>query len=67
MSRRCDLCGKTPIVTATRSHSLQKTKKKSFPNVQPITIDGKKMKICNRCRRTIVKNDGKIIAKSHKR
>lgn len=66
MSRRCDVCGKTPITTATRSHSLQKTKKKSFPNVHSITVNGKKMKACTRCRRTIIKNEGKIIAKSHK-
>ncbi len=56
MSRTCEICGRGPLSSASRSHSNIKTKKRKFLNLQKKTIDGQKMKICVSCMRTRTKN-----------
>lgn len=55
MSRKCDICGKGALVGYNVSHANNRTKKKSYPNLQKVTINGKKMKVCTRCLRTLRK------------
>ena len=53
MSRVCDICGKRPMVGNHRSHALNATKRKFFPNLVSMKaeIDGKvkKVKVCTSC------------------
>lgn len=53
MSRVCDVCGKGSQVGNNRSHALNATKRKFFPNLHKIKaeIDGKiqSVKICSSC------------------
>jgi ribosomal protein L28 len=55
MARKCDLCGRSSTKDATRSHSNIKTIKRQYINLQTKIIDGKKMKICTKCLKTMVK------------
>ncbi len=45
----CQKCGKGPKVKIKRSHSMQATKTKQYPNIQTKRINGKKMSICTSC------------------
>ncbi len=38
MSRRCDICGKGPIVGNNVSHALNRTKKWLRPNLHPTRV-----------------------------
>ncbi|MDO9576949.1 MAG: 50S ribosomal protein L28 [Candidatus Cloacimonadales bacterium] len=53
MSRVCDVCGKGAQVGNHRSHALNATKRKFYPNLQKIRteIDGKvqSVKVCTSC------------------
>jgi len=53
MSRKCDICGKGPIVGNNVSHAHNKTKKWLRPNLHStkVIIDGqkKKLKVCSKC------------------
>ncbi|MBN2461614.1 MAG: 50S ribosomal protein L28 [Candidatus Cloacimonetes bacterium] len=55
MSRVCDICGKKPLVGNHRSHALNATKRKYYPNLQKIKadIEGKiqRIRICTSCLR----------------
>jgi ribosomal protein L28 len=55
MARKCDLCGRSSTKDATRSHSNIKTTKRQHINLQNKIIDGKKMKVCTKCLKTMVK------------
>ena len=55
MSKKCDLCGRSSTKGASRSHSNIKTLKRQYINLQTKTIDGKKMKVCAKCLKTMVK------------
>lgn len=55
MSRTCEVCGRGPLLGATRSHSNIKTKKRKYLNLQTKKIDGKKTKICVKCLKTRIK------------
>lgn len=55
MARRCDLCGRGSTKDATRSHSNIKTIKRQHINLQTKTIDGKKMRVCSKCLKTLRK------------
>ena len=55
MARKCDLCGRGSTKDATRSHSNIKTIKRQYINLQTKIIDGKRMKICTKCLKTMVK------------
>lgn len=56
MSRVCDICGKGALVGMNVSHAHNRTKKKSYPNLQAIHIKTeqgpKQVKICTRCLRS---------------
>lgn len=56
MSRRCEICGKGPIVGHEVSHANNKTKRRWYPNLQQVraVVNGavKRMKVCTRCLRS---------------
>jgi large subunit ribosomal protein L28 len=56
MSRMCDICGKSPLNGNLRSHAMNATKRRYYPNLQSIKaeIDGvvRKIKICTSCLKT---------------
>ena len=53
MGRVCDVCGKKPLVGNHRSHAMNATKRRFYPNLHVIraNVDGevKKIKICSSC------------------
>ena len=53
MARRCELCGKGPLVGNNVSHANNKTKTRSLPNLRSVraVVDGsvKHVRICTRC------------------
>ena len=53
MSRVCDVCGKRAQTGNNRSHAMNATKRKFFPNLSKINaeINGvvKSIKICSSC------------------
>jgi large subunit ribosomal protein L28 len=53
MAKRCDVCGKGPLVGYSVSHSNHRTKKRSLPNLQPVKtmINGvvMRLKVCTSC------------------
>jgi len=55
MSKRCDVCHRKPKTIVSRSHSKVATKRKQYLNLQNKTIDGKKVKICTKCLKTMAK------------
>ncbi|MBT5338718.1 50S ribosomal protein L28 [Candidatus Falkowbacteria bacterium] len=55
MSRICEKCGKGPKAAIKRSHSMIKTKTRKYPNLQTKRIDGKKLTLCTKCIKTLVK------------
>jgi large subunit ribosomal protein L28 len=59
MSARCDVCRRKPMYGHNVSHSNRKTNRRFNLNLQSrrILIDGemKRVKICTRCLRTMVK------------
>ncbi len=55
MSKKCDLCGRSSTKGIKRSHSNVKTIKRQYINLQTKKIDGKKMKVCSKCLKTMVK------------
>jgi len=55
MARKCDICGKGPLKSASRSHSNIKTKRRLYLNLQTKKIEGKKIKICTACLKTMEK------------
>ena len=56
MSRVCDICGKGAMTGNHVSHAHNKTKRKWYPNLQPMKIlEGgkvKRVKVCTRCIRS---------------
>ncbi len=56
MARKCDICGKGPVVGNKISHAHNLTRRRWLPNLQTVRvkIDGtpKKMKVCTRCIRS---------------
>jgi len=56
MAKKCDICGKGPLVGNNVSHANNKTKKRSLPNLQSIRVKAnsgsKKVKACTRCIRS---------------
>ncbi len=55
MSKVCEICGRGPVMGASRSHSNIQTKKWRHINLQAKTIDGKRVKICTSCLKTRLK------------
>ena len=56
MARICDICGKTPLNGNYRSHAMNATKRKFYPNLQKMRADIngviKGIKICTSCLKT---------------
>jgi large subunit ribosomal protein L28 len=54
--RICDVCGKAPLNGNYRSHAMNATKRRFYPNLQVIRADFKgtikKIKICTSCLKT---------------
>ncbi|MBU4257199.1 50S ribosomal protein L28 [Patescibacteria group bacterium] len=55
MAKKCDLCGRGSTKDASRSHSNIKTIKRQHINLQTKTVGGKKMKVCSKCLKTMLK------------
>ncbi len=53
MSKICDICGKSSQVGNSRSHALNATKRRFYPNIQKVRIQKndkvKTVKICTTC------------------
>jgi large subunit ribosomal protein L28 len=53
MSKKCEICGKGPLVGNEMSHSHRKTKKRSLPNLHKakVLINGvvKEALVCTDC------------------
>jgi large subunit ribosomal protein L28 len=53
MARRCELCGKGPLVGNNVSHANNKTKTRSLPNLRSVraVVNGAVMhiRVCSRC------------------
>ncbi len=60
MAKKCDICGKGPMVGNNVSHAHNRTKRRWLPNLQRVraVIDGhvKRIKVCTRCIRS-----GKVV------
>jgi ribosomal protein L28 len=60
---RCQICGKTSIVGGTtkklRGHINPTGKKWKRANIQHVTVQGKRIRACTRCIRTLEKQ-GKV-------
>lgn len=56
MAKRCEVCGKGVLAGHNVSHANNKTKKRSFPNLQNVKalIAGttKRLRVCTRCIRS---------------
>lgn len=56
MAKRCEICGKGPIVGNNVSHAHNTTKRRWLPNLQTVraNVDGKtkRMKVCTECIRS---------------
>ena len=60
----CDICQRTPLKGNAVSHSNRKTIRRQKLNLQSKIIDGKKIRVCTRCIKTMVKPARKIAGKS---
>jgi large subunit ribosomal protein L28 len=53
MARKCDICGKGPMTGNNVSHAHNLTKRKFYPNLQTVRVEGfgrkKKIKVCTEC------------------
>jgi large subunit ribosomal protein L28 len=53
MSRKCDICGKKPIVGNNVSHAHNLTKRRFYPNLQKVRAlrNGRmeKLTVCTQC------------------
>ena len=55
MGKACDVCGRSSMKGAKRSHSNIKTLKRQNINLQSKKIEGGKIKICTKCIKTAAK------------
>lgn len=56
MPRACAICGKTAAFGSNVSHSKVHTRRRFDANLHAGVVDGQKMLICSRCRRTQTKS-----------
>ena len=56
MARKCEICGKGPIVGNNVSHAHNKSRRRWLPNLQSVHVEvngtRKRMKVCTRCLRS---------------
>ena len=67
MARRCEICGKGPLVGNTVSHANNKSKTRSLPNLRSVraVVDGgtvTHIRVCTRCLKA-----GKVMKAAHGR
>lgn len=55
MARTCDLCERGSTKDASRSHSNIKNVHRQHINLQTKTVDGRKLKVCTKCIKTMAK------------
>jgi len=55
MSKFCERCERGPVSSQSRSHSNIATKRRNEINLQVKTVEGKRMRICTRCIKTMKK------------
>ena len=55
MARKCELCGRGPKKSTSRSHSNIATKRKQYLNLQKTHHEGKQIKACAKCIKTLGK------------
>ena len=55
MSKFCQKCERGPVSAVSRSHSNIATKRRHEINLQVKTVDGKRMRICASCIKTMKK------------
>jgi large subunit ribosomal protein L28 len=64
MARRCDLCGKGPLVGNNVSHANNKTKTRSLPNLRSVraVVNGgvQHIRVCTRCLKA-----GRVVKAAH--
>jgi large subunit ribosomal protein L28 len=64
MARRCDICGKGPLVGNTVSHANNKSKTRSLPNLRSVRADlqgtVRHIRVCTRCLKA-----GRVIKAPH--
>jgi large subunit ribosomal protein L28 len=64
MARRCELCGKGPLVGNNVSHANNKTKTRSLPNLRSVraVVGGavRHMRVCSRCLKA-----GRVVKVTH--
>jgi len=51
----CDVCGREPLKGHSVSHSNIKTIRRQKLNLQSKKVDGKRLRVCTRCLKTMVK------------
>jgi ribosomal protein L28 len=56
MPRACAICGKHAAFGSNVSHSKVHTQRRFDVNLQSALVDGQKLLICTRCRRTLSKD-----------
>ena len=53
MARSCDICGKGPTTGNNVSHANNKTRRRWYPNLQPVRalVDGdvRRLRVCTSC------------------
>lgn len=53
MSRRCEICGKEPLVGYAQSHAHNLTKRRWYPNLQRIRViengSVRRRRVCTSC------------------
>ena len=56
MAKKCEICGKTPVVGRQHSHANNVSARRFEPNLQTVraVIDGghKRIRVCTRCLRS---------------
>jgi len=56
MARRCEICGKGPVVGRNVSHAHNVTPRRFEPNLQRVKVrvrgGAKRMRVCTRCIRS---------------
>jgi large subunit ribosomal protein L28 len=66
MSRRCEICGKGPLVGNNVSHANNKTKTRSLPNLRTVhaIVGGtvSHIRVCTRCLKS-----GRVTKAPHRR
>lgn len=55
MARTCQICQRKTRTKISRSHSNIAFKKRQYVNLQTKVVDGRRIKICSRCAKALLK------------